>query len=158
MHQSLYCLAASIASVFIASMSDYQSQTPKDKCCCCYDWPQQILIFKYHWYYPPHNGFPDSFSFKKSPAHLYLTRQLSCPSSPNAAALCSEAPPGHWVWYQADGSCELQVLPWCAPRTATAVPQKGKKLPSPTTRSVRPCNPLLLHGSSEGQQGWCPLC
>jgi len=47
MHQSLYCSASSIAPVFIASMSDYQSQPPKDKCCCYYDWLQKILIFKY---------------------------------------------------------------------------------------------------------------
>lgn len=47
MHQSLYCSASSIAPVFIASMSDYQSQPPKDKRCCCYDWLQQILVFKY---------------------------------------------------------------------------------------------------------------
>lgn len=143
MHQSLYCLAASTASVFLASTSDYQSQTPKGKCCCRCNWLQQVLIFKYHWHYPPRNGFPHASSFKKSPAHLYLTRQLSCPSSPNAAGVCGEAPPGRGVWFRAGGSRAPRVLLWVCSAT------KGKN-PPPPTRSVRPCNPGAVKDSGAG--------
>lgn len=157
MHQSLYCLAASIVPVFIAAMSDYQSQAPKDKCCRCYDWLQQILIFKYRWYYPPRNGFPHSSSFKKSPAHLYLTRQLSHPSSPNAQ--CFAARPLHGAGLvpgeaspRAAGAAGLHVP------TAMALLHRGKTLPSPTTRSVCPRSPRLLHGTAEkGSRAAAPL-
>lgn len=156
MHQSLYCLAASIVPVFIAAMSDYQSQAPKDKCCRCYDWLQQILIFKYRWYYPPRNGFPHSSSFKKSPAHLYLTRQLSRPSSPNAAVLCGEAPPrrrfGTGRSVPARCGCCWAARPHrhgaAAPGQNTAVPHHAFGL------SVQPAATARNRG--EGQQGCCP--
>lgn len=139
-------------------MSDYQSQTPKDKCCCFYDWLQHILIFKYHWYYPFAMAFPHSSSLKKSPAHLYLTRQLSCPSSPNAAAVCSKAPPGCGDWYWAHCSCVLWMLLWVCSPNSPHWAAEGQKAAAPTTHSICACSLQLLHRSNEELQGRCPLC